>query len=89
MKILVLLLFCSMLVYPSSASSQDFVDDYDPPGDHVIVDEGGKIRIIEDSSLYYNDRQEETHPKGRVCLSIRLDEQNNMIYDVRKCEKGS
>jgi hypothetical protein len=57
--------------------------------DEIMIDDKGRIKIIEDESLNFKDDHQEEKPKGRVCLTLRLDENNQFVYDVRKCAKDS
>lgn len=84
MKILVVLF--SILIVSCNAHSDDILNNYHPE-DQIMIDQNGKIKIIEDSQL--EDKHIESQHKGRMCLTLTIDENDKMIYDVKKCEKDS
>lgn len=82
MKILVVVL--SIFIGSCDAYSKNVLNDYHPE-DQIMVNQDGKIKIIENSQL--EDKHTESQHKGRMCLTLRIDENDKMIYDVKKCEK--
>lgn len=80
-----LVCFLSLALFSCVAHSSDPLSNYDPE-DHITVDEKGKIKIIEDESLRQQTKEK---TPGGVCLTLRLDESDQFVFDVKKCEKGS
>lgn len=83
MRLLACLL--SMTLFSCNAYSKDPLNNYDPE-DQVMIDDKGKIRVIEDESLKGENKEKSA---GRVCLTLRLDEKDEFVFDVKKCAKDS
>lgn len=77
-----MLLLLSGCVYASGNNlmPNDPLMNYDPE-DYIMVDENGKVIIIEDDEL----KEKHTDKGSRVCMEITLDGGYSR-YDIKKCE---